>query len=264
MATVISTYVTPRHVRKTDDTVREVSDRENSDPKPKPQNKITWGSLTEGSENTIARLKKAADQRLPVGNELVCILDGERSLWALVSAYFPSAFFVLDIFHVLEHLGKAALCFYDEGSPQARGFVTERLRMLLHGKAGRMIGGLKQMLSKHELSDTKKHCLEQVIGYLERIRNHMRYEICLAKGYPIGSGVIEGACRNLINDRLELTGMSWILQGAESIMRLRALHINKDWDAYWTHRRRSERLRLYGVQEADSSEIRDRELSRAA
>jgi hypothetical protein len=183
-----------------------VSDKGSTDSKPKPHNKLTWGSLTEGPEKTVVRLKNSVDQRLPKGNELVCLLDGERSLLALVYAYFPSAFFVLDIFHVLEHLGKAALCSYDEGSPQARKFVTERLRMLLLGKVGRMIGGLKQMLSKQELSGAKKHSLEQVIGYLERNRKHMRYEICLAKGYPIGSGVIEGACRNLINDRLELKG----------------------------------------------------------
>jgi hypothetical protein len=264
MATVISTYVTSRHVRTTDDIFGEMSDGKSSDSKPKPHNKLTWGSLTDGPEKTVARLKKAVDQRLPNGNELVCILDGERSLWTLVYAYFPSAFFVLDIFHVLEHLGKAALCFYDEGSPQAREFVTERLRMLLHGKAGRMIGGLKQMLSKQELSGTKKHCLEQVIGYLERNRKHMRYEICLAQGYPIGSGVIEGACRNLINDRLELTGMSWTIQGAESVMRLRAVHINKDWDSFWTYRRRSERRRLYGIEDSSCSEIRDHELRRAA
>ena len=206
MATVISTYVTPRHVRTADDIVREVSDQGSSDSKPKPQNKLTWGSLTDGPEKTVARLKKAVDQRLPQGNELVCILDGERSLWALVYAYFPTAFFVLDIFHVLEHLGKAALCFHDEDSPQAREFVTERLRMLLDGRAGRLIGGLKQMLTKHELSRLPTaYASNQVIGYLERNRKHMRYEICLAKGYPIGSGVIEGACRNLINDRLELS-----------------------------------------------------------
>ena len=113
--------------------------------------------------------------------DLVCILDGERSLWALAYAYFGSAFFVLDIFHVLEHLGRAALCFYDEGSPQARQFVTERLRMLLDGKAGRLIGRLKQMLTKQGLSGTKRHCLQQVIGYLERNRKHMRHKICLAK-----------------------------------------------------------------------------------
>jgi hypothetical protein len=212
----------------------------------------------------VARLKKAVDQRLPEGNELVCILDGEKSLWSLVYKYFPTAFFVLDIFHVLEHVGKAALCFHDEGSPQARKFVTERLRMLLNGRAGRLIGGLKQMLTKQDLCGTKRRCLEQVIGYLERNRKHMRYEICLLKGYPVGSGVIEGACRNLINDRLELTGMSWTLQGAESVMRLRAVHINKDWDAFWRHRRTSERRRLYGIDDSRCSEIRDQELSRAA
>ena len=264
MATVISTYVSPRHIRTADDILMEVSDERKSASKPKPQSKMTWGSLTEGPEKTVARLKKAVDQQLPKGNELVCILDGERSLWALVSAYFSAAFFVLDIFHVLEHLGKAALCFYDEGSPQVREFVTERLKMLLQGKAGRMIGGLKQMLSKHELSCAARHTLNQVIGYLERNRKHMRYEICLARGYPIGSGVIEGACRNLINDRLELTGMSWSLQGAESMMRLRAVHINKDWDAFWKRRRTAERQRLYGIDDSSSPEIRDQELPRAA
>jgi len=264
MATVISTYVTARYLRKPDDVVGEVTDHQSCNSRPKAQNKITWGSLTEVPETTVARLKKAVDQRLPQGNELVCILDGERSLWALVYAYFRSAFFVLDIFHVLEHLGKAALCFHDQGSPQAREFVTERLRMLLQGKAGRMIGGLKQMLTKHELSNGARHSVNQVIGYLERNRKHMRYEICLAKGYPVGSGVIEGACRNLINDRLELTGMSWKIQGAESVMRLRAVHINKDWEAFWIYRRQSERRRLYGIEDSSSSDIRDQELPCAA
>ncbi len=264
MATVISTYVTPRHARAADCILKEVSDQGGSDSRPKPQNKLTWGSLTDDPEKTVTRLKKAVDQRLPEGNELVCILDGEKSLWSLVYKYFPTAFFVLDIFHVLEHLGKAALCFHDEGSPQARQFVTERLKMLLNGRAGRLIGGLKQMLTKQDLSATKRRCLEQVIGYLERNRKHMRYEICLAKGYPVGSGVIEGACRNLINDRLELTGMSWTIPGAESMMRLRAVHINKDWDAFCKRRRTKERERLYGVTNTNSSEIRDHEFSRAA
>jgi hypothetical protein len=88
------------------------------------------------------------------------------------------------------------------------------------------------MVAKHELSGAKRHCLEQVIGCLERNRKHMRYDICSARGYPIGSRFIEGACRNLINDRLELTGMSWTLPGAESVMRLTAVHINEDWHAF--------------------------------
>ena len=264
MATVISTYVTPRHVRTAGCILKEVSDQGGSDSRPKPQNKRTWGSLTDDPEKTVARLKKAVDQRLPEGNELVCILDGEKYLWSLVYKYFPTAFFVLDIFHVLEHLGKAALCFHDEGSPQTRQFVTERLRMLLNGRAGRVIGGLKQMLTKQDLSGTKRRCLEQVIGYLERNRKHMRYEICLAKGYPVGSGVIEGACRNFINDRLELTGMRWILQGAESVIRLRAVFINKDWADFWRFRRKSERNRLYGLSSEASTDFYTNELPQAA
>jgi hypothetical protein len=264
MATVTSTCVTQRHVRTLDDILREVSDEGSSETRPKPQNKITWGSLTDGPQRAVSRLKKAVDQRLPQANELVCILDGERSLWASVYAYFPAAFFVLDIFHVLEHLGKVALLFHDEDSPQAREFVTERLRMLLQGKAGRMIGGLKQMLTKHELPNAARHSLNQVVRYLERNRQHMRYEICLAKGYPIGSGVIEGACLNLINDRLELTGMSWTMRGAESMIRLRAVHINKDWDSFWKHRPRAQRQGLYGTENTNSPDIRDQEPPRAA
>ena len=264
MATVISTYTTSRHVRTTDDIVQEMSDRDSPDPRPKPRNKITWGSLTDGPEKAVVRLRKAVDERLPKGNELVCILDGERSLWNLVYTHFPTAFFVLDIFHVLEYLRKAALCFHDEGSPQAKEFITKRLRMLLDGRAGRLIGGLKQMRAKNKLSGARRLCLKQVIGYLERNRKHMRFEVCLAKGYPIGSGVIEGACRHLINDRLELTGMSWTIEGAESVMRLRAVHINNDWDAFWEYRRRSERLRLYGERDRQSTDIRDQELLRAA
>jgi hypothetical protein len=201
---------------------------------------------------------------LPEGNGLVCILGGERFLWTLVYEYFPTAFFVPDIFHVLEHLAKGAQCFYDESNPQARKFVTKRLKMLLSGKAGKLIGGLKQMLNKHKLSNAKRYDLAQVIGYLEPNRRHIRYETCLARGYPIGSGIIEGARHNLINDRLELTGMRCSPQGAESVMRHRAVQINGDWEEFWKLRRRSERLRLYGRESTNQGERCAQELYRAA
>jgi hypothetical protein len=92
----------------------------------------------------------------------------------------------------------------------------------------------------------------------------MRYEICLAKGYSIGTGVIEGACSNLINNRLELMGMSWTPNRVESVMRLRAAHLTKDWDSFWKYRRKCEPRRLYGFVDTDSPEIRDHELRRAA
>jgi hypothetical protein len=80
----------------------------------------------------------------------------------------------------------------------------------------------------------------------------------------IGRGVIEGACRNLINDRLELTGMRWTPQGAESVIRLRAVYINKDWKDFWNFRRKSERGRLYGISLKEENELYDQEILKAA
>ena len=92
----------------------------------------------------------------------------------------------------------------------------------------------------------------------------MRYDVCLERGYPIGSGVIEGACRNLINDRLELTGMRWTVQGAESVIRLRAVYVNKDWKDFWRFRRKSEKDRLYGISFKQEDHLHDEALLKAA
>lgn len=264
MSTVISAYNIQRHRRAAEDVGREINEKKPVPGRPKPEAKEVWGSVTESVERAVLRLKEAVSKRLSAGHELVCILDGERGLWRLVSTYFPTAFFVLDIFHVLEHLADAAHCFYEEKSPEARRFVTERLKMLLTGQVGRLIGGLKQMVSKRKLSKGREYRLNKVIGYLERNRKHMRYNVCLERGYPIGSGVIEGACRNLINDRLELTGMRWVLQGAESVIRLRAVFINKDWHDFWRFRRKSERKRLYGFANEAGSDLYAKELPQAA
>jgi hypothetical protein len=264
MSTVIASYNIKRHQRTPDQVVREINEEEPVPDRPKPEAKEVWGSVTESLEQAVLRLKDAVSRKLKAGQELVCILDGERGLWRLVHKYFPTAFFVLDIFHVLEYIAEAAHCFHKEETPEAQRFVTERLKMLLTGRIGRLIGGLKQMLSKKRLSKGQKYRLNKVIGYLERNSKHMRYDVCLEKGYPIGSGVIEGACRNIINDRLELTGMRWILQGAESVIRLRAVFINKDWADFWSFRRKSERDRLYGPNKGAGTDLYGHELPHAA
>jgi len=264
MSTEICAYTIRRHIRTADEVAGEMVEEKTLPSKPKPQTKVVWGSLSEGPEKTVAHLAGSVTERLCWASELVCILDGEKSLWRLVHQYFPMAFFVLDIFHVLEHLSEVAHCFYKEKSPEAKRFVRKRLRMLLTGHAGQMIGGLKQILTKKSLSKTQKYTLNKVIGYLERNKQHMRYDVCLERGYPIGSGVIEGACRNLINDRLELTGMRWTVQGAESVIRLRAVYINKDWKDFWRFRRKSEKGRLYGILLQQEDDLHDQEMLKAA
>jgi hypothetical protein len=264
MSTVISAYNIERHIRSADDVAGEFNEEKPGPSKPKPQCKQVWGSLTQGPEKTVAFLAQRIQERLRAGNELVCVLDGEPSLWRLVYRYFPAAFFVLDIFHVLEHIADVAHCFYKDKSPEAKNFVRQRLTMLLTGNTGRLIGGLKQILTKRKLTKTQKYRIRQAIGYLERNKRHMRYDLCLEKGYPIGSGVIEGACRNLVNDRLELTGMRWTFPGAESMIRLRAVYINSDWKDFWRFRRKSERTRLYGIADDESHTAYAMEAAKAA
>ena len=127
-------------------------------------------------------------------------MDGERALWAAMRQWLPERTVgILDLYHVMARfprmkgLWKAAYCFHAEKSDEAEDFVTDRLRMLLEGKVGYLIGGLRRKMAN--LRGAKRTRLLTVIGYLENNRQHMRYDEYLSAGYPIGSGVIEGACR---------------------------------------------------------------------
>ena len=93
---------------------------------------------------------------------------------------------------------------------------------------------------------TKKQIekLEKTANYFERNLKYMAYDAYLAHGWPIASGVIEGACRHFVKDRFELSGMRWEQSGAENLLRLRAVAENEDWDNYhlFHHQQRHQRL----------------------
>ena len=89
--------------------------------------------------------------------------------------------------------------------------------------------------------------LNRIITYFSRNVTRMRYDQYLAAGYPIGSGVAEGACRHLVKDRLERTGMRWTVEGAQAILDLRSTYLNGDWSAYWSYYTDAEHQRLYGT-----------------
>jgi len=73
----------------------------------------------------------------------------------------------------------------------------------------------------------------------------MRYDVCLSQGYPIGSGVVEGACRHVVKDRMEGTGMRWCVAGAQAMLDLRAIHCNGDWDAFQEYRIKTDTRKRY-------------------
>jgi len=255
MAYVGAIYTIDRFVRTPDQILDEVERRQQAVGRPRPCHKHVWAEMTcvvegqtcNGRATLFDRLAEEWARRDPqLRKTAICLLDGERALWEVRQAFWEDTIGILDLFHVLERLWLAAYCFHAEGSKGAAAFVSARLRMLLEGKVGYVIGGLRQMLSKHRLAANKKKVLRSVIGYYENNRAHMCYDAYLAAGYPIGSGVAEGACRHLVKDRLEQTGMRWVLAGAQAMLHLRATYLNGDWEAFYEHRIHTEQKRLYG------------------
>lgn len=254
MAYVGAVYSIDRFVRSADDIVEEVCRRERAADRPQPQHKQVWAEMTRvgegematGRERVFVEMAVACHERDPNGRKtLVCLMDGEKALWEVAGEWLSRAIGILDLFHVLERLWLAAYCFHPERSPEAAEFVSHYLRMLLQGKVGYVIGGLRRLRDQHVLTGAKRQTLNGVITYYDNNRQHMRYDEYLSAGYPIGSGVAEGACRHLVKDRLERTGMRWTVPGAQAMLHLRAIHINGCWDKYMTYHIDAEQSRLY-------------------
>lgn len=253
MACVGGVYSIWPFVRTVDDIMDELQNEQTQKGRPRPCDKHLRADLIAEKETTFAWLaaqvkKRHIEDTLPV----VCLMDGERKLWALKEKYLSGAVGILDLWHVTEYLWKGAYCFHKEGAIEAQAWVHKRLHMLLEGKVTYVIAGIKQMITKQGLIGKKRKTLSTLITYFTNNRACMHYDQYLAAGYPIGSGVAEGACRHLVKDRMERTGMRWTLKGGQAILDLRASYINEDWDAFWTHYTTAENKRLYGQLNIDS------------
>ena len=258
-ACVGAVYTIDPFVRTAEDIVDEVMRDQRQEDRPPPQHKQLRAELSRSVDGVEvsgkARIFEWFSQQIkgrnPNGDKpVICVMDGDRALWKLAAALGDHVLCVLDIFHVLQRLWQAAHCFYPEGSKQAAAFVTERLERILCGEIGRVIGGIKQMGTKANLRGSTARQLATVIGYLQRNRSLMPYDECLAHGYPIGSGVVEGACRHLVKDRMELTGMRWRIHGAQSMLNLRSVLLNDDWQTFHKYRIDYETRRLYPHRDA--------------
>jgi hypothetical protein len=261
MACVGACYTIDRFVRTPDQVIDELQRKQRAKDRPRPCHKHVWAEMTcvvegetcNGRVTLFDHLAEEWARRDPARRRTaICLFDGERALWDAWELFFDHTIGILDIFHVLEYLWDAAGCFQPPQSQAGADFVTERLRMLLEGKVGYVIGGLRQMRTKHRLPAAKRKTLATVIGYFENNRAHMRYDEYLAAGYPIGSGVAEGACRHLVKDRLEQTGMRWVLEGAQAMLYLRATYLNGDWEAFIGYRIHAEQQRLYGTSDHET------------
>ena len=182
----------------------------------------------------------------------VIVTDGERALQRRVCRTFKGVTLVLDLLHVLEKLWRVGHALYPEGSREAEQFVYQRAERILNGHADQVVKGLRQIATKRKLSPAKAATLREVAGYLHSNRERTHYDLYLANGWPIASGSVEGACKNLIRDRFERSGMRWTPETAEALLRLRAVYLSGDLDAYWEFHIQRDQQRLRPPWEVDS------------
>lgn len=158
---------------------------------------------------------------------------------------FEDITLVLDLLHVLEKLWKAAHALHPEGSKEAETIVRVRALRILRGQVSQVVKGLRLIVTKRKLKGTKQKTLLDVASYFYRNRTRMCYAQYLANGWPIASGSVEGACKNLVKDRIERSGMRWTPPMAEAMLRLRALYLSGDFEEYWDFHVREDQRRLY-------------------
>jgi hypothetical protein len=251
MAAVGAVYTIDPFVRTTDEVIDELQRKKAQKRRPRPRHKRVRADLLLGKVTLFLWLADELCHRDPEAAKPVIFLsDGERALQDRQGEYLPAGVTcILDLLHVMERLWKVAWCLFEEGEQKAEAeqWVEDRLRMLLDGKVGHVIGGLRQTLTKRKLRGSRRETMREVINYFDRNRGRMHYDEYLAAGYPIGSGVIEGACRHLVKDRLERAGMRWHPDGAQAMLDLRATYLNGEWEAFWTYHVEQEDDRLYGM-----------------
>jgi len=213
---------------------------------PRPENKRVWASLLKGKTAVIQEVAEEMKRRDPSGSSKtrLALTDGERALQIRVNRKL-NVTLILDLMHVLEKLWKAAYVFHAEGSLEADLWVLDRTLRILFGDVGQVVKGIRQSTTKRSLSGAKRKTLLGVADYLYRNRVRMRYDEYLAHGWPIASGPVEGACKNLIKDRMERSGMRWTEPMAEALVQLRAIYLSGDFDRYWQFHIEQDQRRLY-------------------
>lgn len=210
-----------------------------------PKHKQLWGTL-QGKAAALARLQQQVDKRR--GEHIryrVMLCDGDKSLQERLAQSFSDFSLILDFIHAYEYLWKIATTLFGQDDPQREPWIVTQTRHLLDGQALSLAATFGQMAQEKGRSAAQKKILTKVATYFQNNHPYMDYATYLAKGWPIASGVIEGACRHFVKDRMELSGMRWSIDGAENLLHLRAVAENHDWQEYHRFRQQQRQRRLY-------------------
>ena len=239
MATVAAVYSVAPFVRTSADVLADLRPVRSVDKlRPKAHDKRVWASVEKEPPVVTAEMFDEAERQDPRHHrKWVGLVDGDPRQIARIEEEAErrgvELTIVLDLIHVLEYLWKAAWCFYEKGDRDAQVWVTERATAILDGKSSDVAAGIRRSATLQGLPQKERVGVDACCDYLIAKRPYLHYDDYLAAGYPISTGVIEGACRHLICDRLDITGARWSVAGAEAVLRLRSLRSSGDFDSYW-------------------------------
>ena len=256
MATVASVYTIEAFYRTPEDIVRDLdADKREAVPRPRPEHKRVWASVAKEPAEVIEEMFEEADRRDPEHRkEWIVLVDGNETQLRLIKETAAKrgakVTIQLDVIHVIEYLWRAAYCFHADGTSDAEDWVTEHLFEVLRGNSSDVAAGIRRSATLRGLERDGRAAADVCADYLLKYRAHLDYHLALAAGLPIATGVIEGACRYLVKDRMDITGARWGLPGAEAVLRLRALRASGDFDAYWTFHERLEHARHHAARYA--------------
>jgi hypothetical protein len=256
MATVAAVYTISPWVRTAAQIIGELDGEELIQNRPRPEDKRVWASVKQRPEEVITQAMEEALRRDPQQvKHWVALVDGAPSQLSLLKEtakkFAVDVTIILDLIHVLEYLWKASWALHPEADPAAEQWVTHRLEEILLGHSSEVAAGMRRSATLRGLKAKHREPIDKCADYLLKYREYLRYDKYLESGFPVATGVIEGACRYVVKDRMEKTGARWRLESAEAVLRLRALRASGDFDEYWEYHLKQEYKRNHTIHYAD-------------
>jgi hypothetical protein len=218
-------------------------------------NKWLCASITKDPAKVIEQVFDEAQRRDPNHHRAwVALVDGAQHQLSAIRVQARkrkvTVTIIIDFVHVIEYLWKAAACLFGDGSTQAHKWVHRQATRVLNGRARHVAKTIRHTATTRQIT-TPRNSAAQAATYLINHARYLDYPTALANGWPIATGIVEGACRHLVKDRMDLTGARWGLTSAESVLKLRAIKTNGDFDAYWQYHLDQERQHVHQARYLD-------------
>jgi hypothetical protein len=227
---------------------------------PHARGKWLAASITDDIPAVITTAFDQAQRRDPDHRRpWVALVDGTttqiEAIQAEATRRHVNVAIVVDVIHVLEYLWKAAGSFFYPGDPDAETCVADQATKILEGKAATVAAGIRRRATRFGYSPSERQGADQAATYLTNKNPYLNYHTALAHGWPIATGIIEGACRHIVKDRMDITEARWGLPEAQAILTLRTLNSNGDFDTYWRYHLDQEHHRIHRTRYRDNHQL---------